>query len=208
MKILSCILFISWANIVLAQNIGEDILINKTVMGYVLLENGDTLNGKIKVSNRAKNQIRVKFTNEKGKSTTYKSKKKQLKGYGFQTKLGRDATNTKWRHFKLKKVDQRPMIFASTTVFLEIKAVGVLNLFNFYVETNTQTESPYKHYYFIEGQGYSFQKIYQDNFDKITTQLGKNCSKIRRTSGQLSFYDFDRIVTFYNQCQEVLSIKE
>ncbi len=208
MKNLYFIFLLSWTNFIFAQNIGEDILINKTVTGYILLENGDTLNGKIKVSNRAKNQVRVKFTNSDGKSTTYKAKKNKLKGYGFETKLGRDATNTKWRHFKLRKVDQPPMIFASSTVFIEIKATGALNLFNFYVETNTQTNSPYKHYYFMEGLGFSFQKISRENFDKITTQLGKNCSKIRRTSGQLSFYDFDRIVTFYNQCQEVLSIKE
>lgn len=185
-----------------AQKIDEDLLINQNVIGYIVLNDGDTTHGHVKISARVKNQIRVKFTDETGAIRIYRAKKGEIKGYGFQTVSNSSETMKKWRHFTVKTVSQAPAIFGSKTVFLEAKSTGDLMLYSFYIQRNTDRESPYQHSFYMEGAGFEFTEVTSRNFDRITDILGEECSKIRKSVGQLSFYDFDRIVTFYNRCEE------
>ncbi|MGB0861679.1 MAG: hypothetical protein ACPG19_04430 [Saprospiraceae bacterium] len=185
-----------------AQKIDEDLLINENVIGYVLSNDGDTIHGEVKISTRIKNQIRVKFIDNAGDVKTYRAKKGEIKGYGFQTVSNSSNTMKKWRHFIVKKVKHAPAIFGSKTVFLEIKSTGDLMLYSLYIQRNTNRESPYQHSFYIEGAGFEFTEVTSSNFDRVTDILGEECSKIRKSVGQLSFYDFGRIVSYYNHCEE------
>lgn len=189
-----------------AQKIDEDFFFNQNTIGYVVLNDGDTIHGQVKVSTRVKNQIRVKFSDAAGGIRVYRAQKSKIKGYGFETASNESETMKRWRHFTIKKVGQAPAIFGSKTVFLETKSTGDLMLYSFYIQRNTDRESPYQHNFYMEGAGFEFTEVTSSNFDRITDILGKECSKIRKSVGQLSFYDFDRIVTYYNRCEQERSL--
>ena len=193
------------------QTIDEDLMMDNDVPGYIITQRGDTIKGKVKVANRAKNQVRVKFTPQsKFKSTTYKAKDKDLLGYGYQTieNNGSQQKVYKYRHFLVKDADQPPVPFSSSTVFMEIKAMGSVSLFSYYVESNTQVESTYLHYYFMEAK-YSKntndirqRKVLREDFERTVESFTEDCPAIRNKIG--SAYDYsnlDRIIIEYNSCQ-------
>lgn len=194
-----------------AQTIDEDAMINKDVPGYIITENGDTIEGKVKVANRAKNQVRVKFTPQSSfKSSTYKAKDKELLGYGYQT-IENSYSKQKvyrYRHFLVKEADQPPVPFSSSTVFMEAKATGSVNLYSYYVESNTQVESTYLHYYFMEAK-YSEntdemrqRKVLRGDFERIAESFTEDCPGIRNKIGSAYGYaNLDRIIIEYNNCQ-------
>ena len=206
------VLLVFYSGYSLAQTIDEDSMIDNDVPGYIIMTNGDSISGKIKVSTRSKNQVRVKFTPESSfKSTTYKAKDKTLLRYGYQTiqNSGSIQKVYKYRHFALKEADQPPVPFSSSTVFMEIKAKGSVSLFSYYVESNTQVESTYLHYYFIESK-YSEntdeirrRKVLREDFERTAESFTEDCPAIRNKIG--SAYDYsnlDRIVLEYNACQK------
>lgn len=202
----------------LAQTIDEDLMIDNDVPGYVIMANGDSISGKVKVSSRSKNQVRVKFTPQSSfKSITYKAKDKELKGYGYQTIENNDSPQKVYyyRHFALKEADQPPVPFSSSTVFMEIKAKGSVNLYSYYVESNTQVESTYLHYYFMESKfsdktdEIRRRKVLREDFERTTESFTEDCPAVRNLIGNAYDYsNLDRIVSEYNACQKEIIKKK
>lgn len=197
-----------------AQTIGEDLMIDKDVPGYIIKINGDTIRGKVKVTNRAKNQVRVKFTPQSSfKSSTYKARDNKLLGYGYQTieNSGSLQKVYKYRHFLVKEADQPPVAFSSSIVFMEVKAMGSVSLYSYYVESNAQVENTYLHYYFMEAK-YSEntdevrqRKVLREHFERIAESFTEDCPGIRNKIGSAYGYaNLDRIIIEYNSCQTVI----
>ena len=195
-----------------AQEIDEDFMIDKAVPGYIIMNNNDTILGKVKVSSRSKNQVRVKFTKQSSfKEKTYKAKDKKLLGYGYTTQENNDTEQVVYRkrNFRLKKADQPPVPFSSNIVFMEAKAIGQVNLYSYYVESNTQVTSTYLHYYFMEAK-YSEnteeireRKVMREDFERITESFTEDCPVIRnKISIAYDYSNLDRIVVEYNNCQQ------
>jgi len=187
-----------------AQDINEDFMIHKSVPGYILTSKGDTVKGRIKVQTRSRNQVKVKFTKEGSKkSKSYKPK--DILGYGYQTfhnnhtiqKVKRD------RHFLSKMADQPPVPFSSKFVFMEVKASGKAILYSFYKQNNSNVESTYTHYYFLEFEDQSrLRKITKDDFDWSVPAFLEDCPKLANLIGtQLDFSKLDEIVKIYNNCE-------
>ena len=114
-----------------AQEIDEDFMIDREISGYIVHQTGDTTFGKTLVSTRTKNQVRVKFRADGAKKlTTYKAKNKELLAYGWIIEQKFQSCQSGYgRYFKLKQADQPPVPFSSSTVFMECKAEGTVNLF-------------------------------------------------------------------------------
>jgi hypothetical protein len=194
-----------------AQEIDEDFMINKDVPGYIIMTNNDTILGKVKIATRSKNQVRVKFTPQNSfKTKTYKAKDKKLLGYGYTTQQNNDTKQIVFRNrdFLLKEADQPPVPFSSNTVFMEIKATGQVNLYSYYVESNTQVASTYLHYYFMDAK-YSDnteetreRKVMREDFERITESFTEDCPIIRnKINIAYDYSNLDRIVAEYNNCQ-------
>ena len=194
-----------------AQEIDEDFMIDKDVPGYIIMNNNDTIQGKIKVSTRSKNQVRVKFTPQSSfKTKTYKAKDKTLLGYGYTTQENNGANQIVYRNrdFKIKEADQPPIPFSSHTVFMEAKAVGEVNLYSYYVESNTQVASTYLHYYFMESKfsdktnELRKRKVLREDFERTVESFTESCPPVRNLIGNAYDYsNLDRIVIAYNNCK-------
>lgn len=211
MKYIALFIFLISSSSLFAQEIDEDHMIDKDVPGYIIMTNNDTLQGKVKVSSRSKNQVRVKFTQQSSvKSRTYKAKDKKLIGYGYTTQENNDTRQIVYRKrdFRLKQADQPPVPFSSDIVFMEVKASGQVNLYSYYVESNTQVSSTYLHYYFMDSK-YSDntdevrkRKVMREDFERITESFTEDCPVIRnKISISYDYSNLDRIVAEYNNCQ-------
>lgn len=204
MKNTLILLFIFSSFSMIAQDIDEDVMINKSVPGYIITNIGDTINGRVKVQNRAKNQVKVKFTKE-GTRKEKSYKPKDIKGYGYQTFHNNNATQKvrRDRHFLKKTADQPPVPFSSKNVFMEVKAQGKAILYSFYKQNNSNVESTYTHYYFLEFQdGSRERKITKDDFDWAVPAFLEDCPKISNLiSTQLGYSKLEQIVNIYNNCE-------
>lgn len=193
-----------------AQEIDEDMMLNKASNGYIVLDNQDTTWGKVKVSTRTGNQIKVNFlADSTSRWKTYKAKDEKVSAYGYKT-IAYATTSQRimrWQHFKRRTADQPPTPSSSTTVFMECKVAGEVNLYSYYVLSNLKTEASYNHYYIIEQkfaidvEEYRTRKITRDNFEAIIPSLAEGCTKIKKLSYHLDYSNFDKVIELYNECQ-------
>ena len=180
MRYILLMFFVISAFSVKAQKFDEDKKIDQLVPGYVILEQGDSVKGKIKVQTRSKNQVRVKFTDKEGKKFTYKPK--EILGYGYQTVVNNDSRQVVyyWRHFHQKKADMAPVPFGSKTVFMEVKAYGKAILYSYYVQRNEEVAMTYMHFYYLKFEDGSRERmITQDDFDWAVPAFLEDCKKNR-----------------------------
>ncbi len=186
-----------------AQDIDEDVNIGKSVPGYIITNDGDTIEGRVKVQTRSKNQVKVKFT-KAGDGQKQKSyKPKNALGYGYLTEENNQSPQRvdKWRHFLRKKSDQPAIPFGSTNVFMEVKATGKARLYSFYKQNNGQVEYTYLHYYFLEFEdGSRERKISQNDFDWAVPAFLEDCSRIRNLIESHGYSKLEEIVSDYNKC--------
>lgn len=211
MKYLLTILVFCSSVSLFAQEIGEDVMINQSVLGYIVGNKQDTTWGRVVIATRTKNQVKVKFTPQNDlKAMNIKSKDEDIIAYGFRTKQNNGATQTvdRWRHYVRREADQPPMPFTTKDVFMEVKAAGSVNLYSYYVESNTQVDNSYLHYYFMEAK-YSkdsdekrTRKVTKENFELMTSSFTEDCQKVQNMIG--SAYDYSNlaiIVENYNECE-------
>ncbi len=194
--------------LIIAQEIDEDIMLNKAVKGYIVFENQDTTWGRVKISTRANNQIKVNFlADSTHRWKTYKAKNEKVAAYGYVVRenvITPQIVN-RWRHFKRRTVNQPPTPFSSSTVFMECKAAGEINLYSYYVLLPLYVETTYEHYYIIEqkfavdAEEYRRRKITRDNFEKWIAAFSEDCKKVEELSALYS--NFEKVIELYNECQ-------
>jgi len=171
------------------------------VLGYVLLNDGEKVEGKVQIGSITDNETKVVFY-KKGTNKKKIYKTKDLSGYGFEEKeideIGR--TIKRWVHFDRHKVDYPPKIFASTTVFLEREEQGIVTLYTYYVEVRDNPKKPYKYYYYLLTEDGDLEKVDRDAFASTAKKVFKDYSALTSRVGKKDFEyrNLDRMVRDYN----------
>ncbi len=171
------------------------------VPGYVVLENGDRLEGQVIIGSITDNETKVSFIKEgTNKKKTYKPK--DLVSYGYQETemddLGKPVVN--WVHYDRMKVDYPPKIFASKTVFVEREIDGEITLYCYYVEVRNDPKQPYRYYYYLKNAEGEITKVERDNFSKMSKDMFEEYTALTDRVGQKDFEyrNLDRMVRDYN----------
>ncbi len=171
------------------------------VPGYVILNNGQKITGKVIIGSITDNEVKVKFIHPgKSKKTVYRPK--EVKGYGYQEveidEIGDKVT--RWVNFSRHKVDYPPKPFASTLVFMEKEEMGAMTLYCYYVEVRNDVKNPYKYYYYLQVDGGKVQKVTRESFKSISKTLFKKYPALANRIGQKDFVyrNLDRMVRDFN----------
>ena len=123
----------------------------KSYTGYVVLNNDEKVEGTIEMLSPSLNEVKVKFTSKDGKNTTYKSK--EVKEYGFQVEKWNNETRTHDLNtivYTRKNVERSPIAFGPTEVLIEREVAGAINMYNHFVEQNSNPQEPFAHILYVE----------------------------------------------------------
>lgn len=200
-----------FSTITIAQNSKRN-HVGEYVQGFIITSSMDTLHGLIKIEEYEFSEVRVKFkavkkSKKKNKKRHYKRKKtytpKDLQGYAFKYLENNNSTQRveKWVYYVRKEVDEAPRPFASRIVFLERKEAGSLNLYLYFVRSNTSAKL--NRYFIIEKANTGeTKKVTQENFETIAAEFINDCSQLKNRVGRADFtyYNLDRIIYNYNRC--------
>lgn len=198
-------LFLS-ANITFGQN-DKRVQIGEYVQGFIVSNTKDTTHGLIKVENYELSEVRVLFKQRKKGGKGFKRKKvfksTDLIAYSFKVSENNNSNQIvdRWVHYKRKVVDEPPRPFASRTVFLELKEVGTINLYLYFVRSNQGVKL--QRYFILEhSNSGETQKVTQKNFDVVVSEFVADCSQLANRVGRADFtyYNLDRIIYTYNKC--------
>ncbi len=177
----------------------------KIVQGYVINLKGDTIHGQIKIQSPDLSEVKVKFYERFGatkfKKRTYKPNK--VLGYAYKVLENNNSAQKveKWITYVRKDVEEPPVPFGPRKVFMLRKVSGSLNLYIYYVKSNTQAK--YRQYYFLENNKTKrFRKVTEQNFEGIAESFIENCNALvdRVGRGDFNYFNLDKIVGFYNNC--------
>ena len=171
----------------------------KVYAGYVVLEGGEKLTGKITMLSPTLNEVKVKFTNEAGKTKTYKAK--EVAEYGFtynrydRTTENMVATNVVYVN---KKVGYSAVPFGSKNVLIERQETGKINFFNFFYETRMQNNPLQKTIYVEKGE--KFEEVTRKNYKRILKDMTTDYPELRVKIGTpgYGFKHAAKIVKEYN----------
>ena len=171
------------------------------VPGYVILNGGERVEGKVVIGSITDNETKVVFYKEdSNKKAIYKPK--DLEGYGFEEKEIDEIGKTvkRWIHFDRQKVDYPPKIFASTTVFMEREEKGLITLYTYYIEVRDNPKKPYKYFYYILTEDGDLEKVDPEDYVNTAKKVFKDYSALRSRIGKKNFEyrNIDRMVRDYN----------
>lgn len=174
----------------------------KAVEGYVVTNDGDTLHGILKLGAPSANEVKIRYyASESSRKKIFKSK--DLISYAYkstyETETGQTVTD--WIHHIRKDVDEEPVMFGPTTVLMHQEVDGVINLYNYYIERNTNIKNPYQHCYYLEKIGKSgFIKITDDNFERVVARFFKEFKPLSEQVGTAGhrYQDLPKMVKEYN----------
>lgn len=171
------------------------------VPGYIILNGGEKVEGKIVIGSITDNETKVNFIKQ-GERKKKSYKPKQLEGYAYQEvdldDVGKEVK--RWVHFDRMKVDYPPKIFASTTVFVEREIEGEISLYCYYVEVRNDPKKPYRYYYYLKDIDGEVTKVERDNFEKMSKSTFKSYTALTSRLGKKDFQyrNLDRMVRDYN----------
>ena len=171
------------------------------VPGYVIMKNGDKVEGQVKVAGITDNEVKVTFyDNRTGDKNIYKPT--DLQGYGYEgfdiDELGNEVAE--WVHFETQKVDYPPKPFGPTTVFMQREVEGAVTLFVYYIETRNDVKNPYQYHYYLQGESGNLEKIERESFTGVAKSAFQDYSALSARIGKkdFSYRNLDRMVRDYN----------
>lgn len=180
---------------------------NKTFKGYIINTEGQRVEGKIKTKNVTVDQMKITFIASDDVKSTYKPKDIIGYGYEFQGENEFGEATFVWRHYKSKTAQSfAPKAFASKEVFMEIMEEGKVTLYDYYVETPSDIENPYKRFFYVEREGSDdFKEISIDNYVEITTHYLKDYEELSKKIGTTNhrFRHLWKVVRLYNDWSEM-----
>ena len=170
------------------------------VQGYVVLNNGQKLEGSIKVGSITDNEVKVLFFSKSGSKKTYKPT--DLKGYGYESidldDLGNEVMT--WLHYETHKVDYPPKPFGPTTVFMQRELEGTITLYTYYIESRTDVKNPFRYFYYLKDDNGNLNKVEKDEFTNVAKKVFGSYSALTTRVGKkgFSYRNLDRMVRDYN----------
>mgnify|MGYP000359681431 CR=1 FL=1 len=173
----------------------------KVYNGTVTLENGETLVGQIQMLSPTLNEVKVKFI---GKGSTKRVlKAKEVKEYAFRVQKWNKKEkkyNEIWITYIRKKVERSPIPFGPTNVLIERQIEGSINLYNHFIEQNSDKRSPYIQLKYIERNEDELILITSDNYKKTLKSLTVDNPNIHNKIGTKGYYfsQINKIIKEYN----------
>lgn len=168
--------------------------------GYVVTNEGDTLNGQVYFTSVINNELKVKF--EDKNSLVYTFKVADLRGYGFlQTKYNEitETDDQEWIIYERKTVENPPLAFMSTTVFVKKRVSGAVNLYSYYTASEGETV---QHFFYIETEETgSLLKVTPQNYKAILLEILRDFEGLHSLIGTkgFSYKHIPEMITAYNK---------
>ena len=171
------------------------------VPGYVVLDNGKKIEGKIVIGSLIDNEMAVCFIRQ-GANAKKIYEPRDVKSYAFQIEQMDDMglRTTTWVEYRRHRVDKPPKPFASTLVFLQLVETGQVNLYSYFLSANDTQSKAYNFRYYIESEQGRLQEVDNQSFERTAKLMFKNYTALTSRIGQQDFHyrDLDRIVRDYN----------
>ena len=123
----------------------------KVYQGYVVLNDDTKVEGSITMLSPSLNEVKVKFTSKDGKKVIYKAK--DVKEYGFKVEQWNKTTRSHDVNtivYVRQDVERSPIAFGPTNVLIERQLTGTINMYNHFIEQNSNAKQPFAHVVYEE----------------------------------------------------------
>ena len=144
----------------------------KSYQGYVVLNNDEKVEGTIQMLSPSLNEVKVKFTSTDGKKVTYKAK--EVKEYGFKVEKWNNKTrahDVNTITYVRQDVERSPIAFGPTNVLVERQISGAINMYNHFVENNSNSESPLSHIIYVQKENGNLVSITKSNYKTVLKEM-------------------------------------
>lgn len=174
----------------------------KVYSGYVILNNEEKLEGKIQMLSPSLNEVKVKFIAKDGKTKIYKAK--EVKEYGFKVEKWNHKTRTHDVNtiiYVRQSVTRSPIAFGPTEVLLERQVGGAINMYNHFVEQNTNVQQPFEHIVYVQKQDGDMVAIEKSNYRQVLKEMTANYPELQAKIGSRGYgysYIVNIIETYNN----------
>ena len=173
----------------------------KVYKGYIVTNSGNKLIGKIQMLSPTLNEVKVKFI---GKGNTKRVlKAKEVKEYAFRVqkwdKKEKEYQQV-WITYIRKEVERSPIPFGPTEVLIERQVEGEINLYNHFVEQNSDKRSPYIQFKYIEKNDNQLILVTSSNYKKVLKSITVDNPTIHNKVGTKGYYfgQIEKIINEYN----------
>lgn len=176
---------------------------SKSYNGYIIFNDNSREEGTIEMLSPTLNEVKVKFTSKEGKKQTYKAK--EVKEYGFKVEKWNNQTRTHDTNiivYSRQKVLRSPIAFGPTQVLLERQITGYINLYNHYIEANTNTDSPVSHVIYVQKiTENNLVNINKENYKSVLKEMTAEYPELRARIGKKghTFSSITKTIASYNE---------
>lgn len=174
----------------------------KVYEGYVILNDDSKLEGKIQMLSPTLNEVKVKFVTKDNKKKSFKAK--EVKEYGFKVE--------KWNHktrqhdinditYVRQTVERSPIAFGPTEVLIERQVTGSINMFNHFVEQNSNVKNPFIHVLYVQkGEKGNLTNLTKKNYRRVLKEMIAEYPELQAKVGSrgYGFKHIAQIITTYN----------
>ena len=174
----------------------------KVYQGYVILNDETKLEGKIQMLSPTLNEVKVKFISKKNKKKVFKAK--EVKEYGFKVE--------KWNHktrqhdintitYVKQTVERSPIAFGPKEVLVERQVAGSINMYNHFVEQNSNVKNPFVHVIYVQkGANGDLMSITKRSYRRTLKEMTAEYPELQAKIGSrgYGFKHVAQIITTYN----------
>lgn len=189
---LTGIFFVASANFASAAKIYE---------GYVIKNDDTKLEGKIQMLSPTLNEVKVKFINKDSKRNIFKAK--EVKEYGFEVKKWNNKTRnyeTQNITYTRQTVERAPIAFGPKEVLIERQETGKINMYNHYIEQNSNVKQPFLHIVYVQKETEELVSITKKNYKKVLKEMTAEYPELQARIGSkgYGFKHISKIIATYN----------
>jgi len=161
----------------------------------------ETLEGKISMLSPSLNEVKVKFQSNAGKTSTFKAK--EVKEYGFDVEQWNHKTR---QHFTTtityvkKTVERAPIAFGPKEVLIERQVAGTINMYNHFVEMNSNVKTPFEHIIYVEKTANELVSLTKKNYKVVLKEMTAEYPELQAKVGSrgYGFKHVAQIIDTYN----------
>ena len=144
----------------------------KSYQGYVVLNHDEKVEGSIQMLSPTLNEVKVKFTSTAGEKVTYKAK--EVKEYGFKVEKWNNKTRAHDVNtvvYVRQNVERSPIAFGPTNVLVERQITGAINMYNHFVENNSNSENPLSQVIYTQKENGDLVNITKSNYKVVLKDM-------------------------------------
>ena len=176
---------------------------SKSYNGYIILNDNSRIEGIIQMLSPTLNEVKVKFISKEGDKQTFKAK--EVKEYGFKVELWNHKTRIHESSiivYSRQKVLRSPVPFGPTQVLLERQITGHINLYNHFIEANTNTDAPIAHIIYVKKiTENDLVSINKENYKTILKRMTAEYPELSARIGKKghTFKSLTKTIGLYNE---------